>query len=89
MKKLTLTKDEAYTSIVGLYNAIAKKLDIPNANSYDCKKVRVGQDVMDACQKYHIDNGDDNVHFAMLWLNYGPKASLQGYAIEVDRGWYS
>ena len=87
MVKLTLTNDEAYTSISGLYKIIADKLGI-QANSYDCKKVRVGNDIMEQCKNYCLYKGSTQMEFNMAWLCYGPKAMLDDGCVECDDGWY-
>lgn len=81
----------SYVSITELYDNISMKINGKKASQYDCRKVRVGESVMNAVQRYYgIQFKNQNkaqTDFAMNWLCYGPKATLNGYEVEVEEGW--
>lgn len=89
MVTLKLTQDEAYTSITGLYETIARKLNIVKPNAFECRKVRVGENIMNRCREFCMEQkGIDRLEFNMAWLQFGPKAMLDDDLVECDDGWY-
>lgn len=38
----------------------------------------------DQIHKYYLDTGRSDDSFAMIWTIYGPKANLNGDALEVE-----
>lgn len=76
-KTIQLTSEEAYTSIVGLYEKVAEKMNIEDSDdtTYDCKKITVSKDVADQIFKYYeeTDPTDSKEAMGMRWVIYGPK----------------
>ena len=90
--KTTLTEKLSKVSITDLYTNIACKMgikDTKNLLKFDCKKVLVGQSIFDRCSEFYKEQGVPGEDFAMMWLCYGPKASLEGYEVEVKDSWYT
>ncbi|MBP5423830.1 MAG: hypothetical protein J6Y78_15445 [Paludibacteraceae bacterium] len=85
--KTELTELTSKVAIPKLYENIAVKLGIKNATNFDCTKVLVGQSIFDACSDFYKEHGVPDDEFAMLWVCYGPKASLEGYKVEVEDSW--
>lgn len=78
---------EYILSIVELYDLIAEELYGKTFDHYDCTKVSVGEGVYENIRRYYIDKGEEDFSFNMIWVCYGPKATLTGYNIEVEEGW--
>ena len=77
VKTIQFTSKEAYTSIVGLYEKVAEKMNIEDSDdtTYDCKKIIVSKDVADQIFKYYkeTDPTDSKEAMGTRWLIYGPK----------------
>lgn len=86
-KTTALTEEKSHVSIPTLFDNISLDINGKVATKYDCTKVCVGEDVYEACKDEYIGKGGDEVGFATLWCFYGPKATLQGYDVEVEEGW--
>ena len=91
--KITLDEKSSFVSIPELYDNISMKINGKKANHYDCRKVRVGEAIHSAIERYYgmqfdyMDDNDLKGNVFLLWVTYGPKVSLEGYEVEVDDGW--
>lgn len=73
--------------ISDLYDLIADSICGKAFDHYDVTKVYVGKEVLDRVEEYYLEQGADRADFGMLWVCYGPKATLEGYEVQVDAGW--
>ena len=85
--KTTLNETLSFVSIPTLYDNISMVINGKKASNYDCTKVCVGESILNDCERYVNENGGKKGDFSMLWVMYGPKATLQGYEVEVEEGW--
>lgn len=85
--KTELTEVTSCVTIPKLYENIAAKLHLKNATNFACNKVLVGQGIFDTCRNYYANQGVPGEEFGMLWLCYGPKATLEGFKVEVEDDW--
>lgn len=90
---IVLKKEDCYCSIVDFYKnvALAKGCDQLQILTmvFDCSKIRVTKPVQDEIWAFYRDTeGARNVDLAMLWVQSGPKTSLEGegYAAECQEG---
>lgn len=86
-KYTILSKRECRVSIPELYDNICVALNGRVGTDYDCTKVTVGEKIFEECKDYHVLQGGTASDFGMLWLMYGPRATLKGYDVEVEEGW--
>lgn len=85
---ITITPKEATCGIVQLFNNIATKLYGKPYYSYDCTKICVGKEVFNKVEEYcRTEKYMSREDFAMLWCCYGPKATLDGYEVEIEDNW--
>ena len=82
-----LNEQLSFVSIPELYDNISMKINGKTADKYDCTKVLVGDAIYNAIQRYYTNGGKDKTDFAMRWLCFGPKATLNNYEVEVEDGW--
>ena len=87
MARITLTPEDCNCGIDQLFDNISTKLYGRTYDSYDCTKVCVGKEVFNAVTEYYVADGKPAEDFAMLWCCYGPKATLEGFEVEVDDSW--
>ena len=88
---IKISEDDCFGTICDLYDNIASILGYEDIDKvkYDCKKVRVTEDVFNKVRsfyKYEYEGSDAS--FAIEWLNCGPKIDLamQGLRVEVEDG---
>lgn len=85
---ITITPEEATCGIVQLFDNITTKLYGKNYCSYDCTKICVGKEVFNKVEEYYrTEKNMPKEEFAMLWCCFGPKATLDGYEVEVEDDW--
>lgn len=81
------------TTIPNLYDQIAIEMKLPVTDDvrYDCTKVNVSKDIMDAIFSYYKKHGLDEGSLSMTWVCYGPKAvdELGESTVELEEGWYT
>lgn len=86
-KRYLVTEDQCNCKLAEFFGNIAKLSgetgDISNLK-YDCRKICVTKPVYDQIHKYYLDTGRSDDSFAMIWTIYGPKANLNGDALEVE-----
>lgn len=86
-KRYLVTEDQCNCKLAEFFDNIAKLSgetgDISNLK-YDCRKICVTKPVYDQIHKYYLDTGRSDDSFAMIWTIYGPKANLDGDALEVE-----
>lgn len=86
-KRYSVTEDQCYCSIIEFFDNVAKLCGETSDISwftYDCRKSCVTKPVYDQIHKYYLDTGRSDDSFAMIWTIYGPKANLNGNALEVE-----
>jgi hypothetical protein len=77
----------AKCGIVDLYEMMADAIEGKSFDHYDCTKIEVGKEIFNRIEDYYIERGMDRASFGMMWVCYGPKASLEGYEVQVEPGW--
>lgn len=70
-----------------LYDTIAQGMYGKTFDHYDVCKVEVGKEIFNQMEAYYTEQGMDRAEFGMLWVCYGPKATLEGYEVQVEPGW--
>lgn len=90
---INLDKNLAYTDIIGLYEAIYKKMNLgrPSPENYvfEPSEVYCSQEIFNRVQDYYREvkgwDTENNWSFVMAWCNSGPKATedLQNWAVVV------
>lgn len=86
-KRYSVTEDQCYCSIIEFFDNVAKLCGETGDISwftYDCRKICVTKPVYDQIHKYYLDAGNPTENIAALLLLYGPKANLDGDALEVE-----
>lgn len=83
----TTFQDNFRCGIVELYDRIAKMIFGKTFDHYDCTKIEVGRKILDAVEAYYIEQGMDKAEFGMMWVCYGPKATLDDYNVQVETDW--
>ena len=88
---IEIPEDDCFGTICDLYDNIASILGYENIEEikYDCKKVRVTENVYNkVCSFYKDEYEDGDKAFATEWLMCGPKANLDmaGFQVEVENG---
>lgn len=74
---LELTNNECKCSIVALYDLIKEKINFNIECNYDPKKILCSSGLFNTVRKYYLDNGCSSDSFAFMWVNYGPKATIE------------
>lgn len=86
-KRYSVTEDQCNCKLAEFFDNIAKLSgetgDISNLK-YDCRKICVTKPVYYQIHKYYLVTGRSDDSFAMIWMIYGPKANLNGDALEVE-----
>lgn len=86
-KRYSVTEDQCNCKLAEFFDNIAKLSgetgDISNLK-YDCRKICVTKPVYHQIHKYYLNTGRSDDSFAMIWMIYGPKANLNGDALEVE-----
>ena len=88
-----LKPEECYTDIIGLYEAIKKRLsyiDYPEDYVFEPREVYVSRDIMEQVFSYlEKELHWDNFSQGMSWANSGPKAieDLHNYTVIVGDNW--
>lgn len=86
-KRYSVTEDQCNCKLAEFFDNIAKLSgetgDISNLK-YDCRKICVTKPVHEYIWKYYSDAGNSTENVAALLLLYGPKANLDGDALEVE-----
>ncbi len=75
------------TTIPEFYEALADAMYDKSFDHYDCTKVEVGESIFEDIRAYYKEQGVDDFNFNMLWVCYGPKATLKGYEVQAEDGW--
>lgn len=83
---MVLNKELCNIGIVGLYHRISELFYGKTFDSYDCTKVEVGEKIYEDVRNYYQDEGMSYQDFCMAWLCYGPKATLEGYEVRIQKG---
>lgn len=73
--------------IVDFYEFLADNIFGKSFDHYDCTKINVGEEIFEGIKRYYLEKGMGDVDFGMMWVCYGPKASLTGYNVELEDGW--
>lgn len=73
--------------LVDFYDALARLMYGKTYEHYDCRKVCVGKSIQDDIFKYYEEQGKETIDISMMWVCYGPKATLEGYEIEAENDW--
>ena len=81
-----LNKSECNIGIVELFDRISELFYGRTYSHYDCTKVEVGEGIFEDVRNHYLENGADNFNFNMLWVCYGPKATLEGYEVRIEDG---
>jgi len=87
--KVTLSKEACYCGIPDFYRNVAAAMGVTDFEgvSFNCTRICVSKPIQDAIFAYYKEEHQyDDVSIAMLWVNYGPKASLpdSGYVAETE-----
>lgn len=90
MTRFSINKRDCSCSITKFYEKAANKagLKTTDTTTYDCRKICITEPVRKMLHKFYADLGLTDDKIAMLFLQYGPKASLEGnkYEFEVEDG---
>ena len=73
--------------IVEFYDRLAELMYGKTYAHYDCTKVYVGKEIQDKIFNYYRTQGTEDSEISMLWVCYGPKATLEGYEVECENDW--
>ena len=87
MMRIYLTEEQCNVGITTLYETISMILNGELKPNYDCRKIKVGDKVEDAIRNFYEREGWGLADINMAWLMFGPKAELEGYAVEVEDDW--
>ena len=79
--------ERAKCGIPQFYELAADAMYDKTFDHYDCCKVEVGKEILNRIEEYYVEQGMDRAEFGMLWVCYGPKATLEGYEVQVEPGW--
>lgn len=84
VKRYRLSKEECECGLEGFYENAARKLGIKITENtrYDCRKICVTKPVQDYIWKHYVERGYSDAEIAAFMLQYGPKANLDGNALE-------
>lgn len=84
LKKHKLSQSDCECGLGDFYENAARKLGIriTEMTQFDCRKICVTKPVQDYIWKHYYDEGRSNVEISALFLQYGPKANLDGDALE-------
>lgn len=69
------------------YDQLSKLMYGKCYDHYDCTKVCVGKSIQDDIFNYYKAQGVEDWEICMLWVCYGPKATLEGYEVECENDW--
>lgn len=83
----TIYTDGFKCGMVEMFDRFAKMILGKTCDHYDCRKVYVGEKIMELVESYYLEQGMEKAEFGMVWVCYGPKATLDGYKVQVDAGW--
>lgn len=90
MSRYSINKRDCNCSITKFYEKAAKKagLNTTDTTTYDCRKICITEQIRKALFRYYSNLGLSDEKIAMLFLQYGPKASLDGdkYEFEIEEG---
>lgn len=78
---------KAEIGIPEFYGELAKLMFGKEYDHYDCSKVCVGKSIQEDIFNYYKEQRIEEWEIGMLWVCYGPKATLNGYEIEADADW--
>lgn len=79
--------ERAKCGITELYEMMADAMYDRSFSNYDCTKIEVGKSIFEAIREFYVEAGLDEATFGMMWVCYGPKATLEGYEVQVEEGW--
>lgn len=79
--------ERANCGIPQFYELVADAMYDRTFAHYDCTKVECGKDILEAIREYYREQGVEDFDFNMMWVCYGPKATLEGYEVQVEEGW--
>lgn len=73
--------------IVDFYDNLSVLMYGKTYDHYDCTKVYVGKAIQNDIFEYYKRQGKKEEFVSMLWVCYGPKATLEGYEVECENDW--
>lgn len=84
LKRYSLSQSDCECGLGEFYENAAKRLGvkITEKTQYDCRKICVTKLVQDRIWKHYYDEGHSNAEIGVLFLHLGPKANLDGDALE-------
>jgi len=89
-KKYKLSEEKCQCSLLDFYRNVAEisGVKITQKIQYDCKKIYVTKPVQDCIWEYYHEIGYTDNEIMIIFLHYGPKASLPGseYEIQIEKG---
>ena len=84
-----LKSSDCNIGIVELYDLVSELSFGRTFPNYDCTKIEIGKEIFEKIRAHYLEHGTDNFSFNMLWVCYGPKASLEGYEVRIEDGFAS
>lgn len=87
---IRITPEKLTGGLGAFYDLLATELYGKTFDHYDCTKVEVGKEVFNKIEEYYcVENNMPKNNFAVVWCCCGPKATLDGYEVEVEDNWCS
>jgi len=91
MKRLVLSEEDCYQSLINFYDYIAGLEGKPSKDvQYDVRKICCTKKVADSIFQFYEDHGYSREQIGALWLCFGPKANLKedDFAVDLDNDFF-
>lgn len=90
MKLYPIAKSDCMYGLFCFYENVAKTAGLKTTKDsrYDCRKICVSKPIQNCLWQYYIDCGHSDKEIATFFIQFGPKASLQGneFIFEIEDG---